>query len=200
MNSILQALKRLCRIGIVTNAGMNGAEFWTQQISYLGKTSSCWFMSPYGMHSHLPPDTEKVQALFFSAQGHEEAKIGMGWTPKIRPDLEPGEVAFYHPLTGSTLIFKNSGDIDIVSAKDGNPTNINIDCDAVTINATGTVTVNAPDMILNGNLQVNGTIDATGIIHSDADVTGPNISLESHTHLGSPTAPDGPIANTGAPQ
>ena len=44
-----------------------------------------------------------------------------------------------------------------------------------------------------GNVEVQGTVTAT------VDVIGGGKSLKNHTHTGSPTAPDGPISNTGAP-
>lgn len=44
-----------------------------------------------------------------------------------------------------------------------------------------------------GNVEVQGTVTAT------VDVVGGGKSLKTHTHIGSPTAPDGPISNTGAP-
>lgn len=44
-----------------------------------------------------------------------------------------------------------------------------------------------------GNVEVQGTVTAT------VDVIGGGKSLKNHTHIGSPTAPTGPISNTGTP-
>ena len=50
------------------------------------------------------------------------------------------------------------------------------------------------------NLQVNGDINATGTITGDNDVVTGSISLKDHTHDGSPTAPTGPVSDTGKPK
>jgi hypothetical protein len=44
------------------------------------------------------------------------------------------------------------------------------------------VVVNSPLSTFNGDVVVDGTIDATGIIHSDVDVTTDENSLDTHTH------------------
>lgn len=58
------------------------------------------------------------------------------------------------------------------------------------INATtpGPLTLTAPTVTINGNLQLNGRMTATG------DVKGGSISLDNHTH------PDAQGGSTGAPQ
>lgn len=50
-----------------------------------------------------------------------------------------------------------------------------------------------------GNVEVQGTIHATQNISSDTDVLSAGISGKNHNHIGSPTAPSGPVSNTGAP-
>ncbi len=57
---------------------------------------------------------------------------------------------------------------------------------------------------ITGDLKVTGKINATGIIKSDVDVEGPNIKLESHTHIanmGADTAPPtvGALTPIGSP-
>jgi phage baseplate assembly protein gpV len=60
--------------------------------------------------------------------------------------------------------------------------NVLVDCAAATVNASGVVTLNAAQVVvnastvINGHLQVNGAIDATG------DVSGNGTSLHTHTH------------------
>jgi hypothetical protein len=46
----------------------------------------------------------------------------------------------------------------------------------------GDVTIDAANTTMNGNLQVNGDIDATGTITGDTEVVGGGISLSTHTH------------------
>lgn len=219
---MMSIIKRLIRYARITRSGTNGQQFFTQQIEYLGKAADTLMVYPYGMHANLPPND--TLTVTFSIEGHAESRASIGWTPQLRPDLESGEVAYYHPFSNSLAIFRNNGDIDIDTVKDGDSNNININTNdlnitvggnvtldvtgdvtttvggSATIDVTGNTDVTTPLMTLNGDMQVNGTIDATGIIHSDIDVTGPSISLESHTHLGSPSAPSGPVSNTGLPQ
>ena len=52
---------------------------------------------------------------------------------------------------------------------------------------------------IEGNITLDGELEATGDIVSDTEVTAGTISLTTHVHSGSATAPDGPISNTGAP-
>jgi len=47
---------------------------------------------------------------------------------------------------------------------------------------TGNTTLTTPTLIVNGNMQVNGTFDATGVITSDVDCVSDTISGKSHTH------------------
>jgi len=86
--------------------------------------------------------------------------------------INKGECVVYSVSGGvikAKAHFKNDGSIDIEAAAG--------------LNITGPVNITG-DVDITGNTTVDGTIDATGIIHSDIDVTGPNISLESHLHLG----------------
>jgi len=80
--------------------------------------------------------------------------------------INKGECVVYSVSGGvikAKAHFKKDGSIDIEAAAG--------------LNITGPVNIT-------GDVDITGTIDATGIIHSDIDVTGPNISLESHLHLG----------------
>ena len=54
----------------------------------------------------------------------------------------------------------------------------------VTVNAEDGVTVNADTTTLNGDLQVNGDIRATGTAIIDTDVIGGGVSLKTHLHPG----------------
>lgn len=64
------------------------------------------------------------------------------------------------------------GDV-VVTADD-----VDVTCDTATITASGQINLTAPLVQINGNLQVSGTIVATG------NVTGDGVSLNSHTHSG----------------
>lgn len=61
---------------------------------------------------------------------------------------------------------------------------------------SGQVTITTPQTVINGNIQVNGSIIATDTITSNTDVISAGISGKSHTHSG--VEPGG--GSTGAPQ
>lgn len=69
-----------------------------------------------------------------------------------------GETAMYGH-DGSRVQIKAGGAVEIWGA-----TSVTINTPNATITATGTVTVNALNTVVNGHLQVNGGIDATGHI------------------------------------
>ena len=55
---------------------------------------------------------------------------------------------------------------------------IKLSCASCDVNASGSVTVTAPTVTVNGNLTVNGNISATG------SMTSGSINLTTHTHTG----------------
>lgn len=55
---------------------------------------------------------------------------------------------------------------------------VNVTCESATVNASGSVTVTAPTVTINGNLTVNGSITSTG------SMTSNGINLTSHVHTG----------------
>ena len=63
---------------------------------------------------------------------------------------------------------------------------------------TGAVTITG-DTIQTGNINVTGDVSATGTITGTTDVVGAGKSVGTHTHVGSATAPDGPVSPTGVP-
>lgn len=91
--------------------------------------------------------------------------------------------------------FKTDGSI-IINAPSSNVT---INTPQAVVNAEDSVEINSPTSTFNGNIQLNGSMNSTGNIESDADVIASGISLNSHTHQGSPTAPNGPVSPTGGP-
>lgn len=123
----------------ITKAGTNGQQFATQQMEYLGKVSDGAMLFPYGVHGNLPPD---YLVLVGAVQGHPDNRVAVGCLPKTRPALEEGEVAFYHPVTGGVVRWKQNGDLEITTGSN------------VAINA-GTLTLNG-DLVVNGAMTNNG--------------------------------------------
>lgn len=57
------------------------------------------------------------------------------------------------------------------------------------------VTINAPNITLNGNVTINGSLTASGMISSATDVISKGKSFNSHTHGNVQNGP----SNTGVP-
>lgn len=83
------------------------------------------------------------------------------------------------------------GEIRIVSRDSGGNVKASIHVKAdgsIEIEAPGNMTITAPLSTINGNVQVNGTIDATKNISSEMDVIGDSAgdpkSLNTHPHMG----------------
>lgn len=198
-------LRNLIRWARITKAGTDKEQFATQQMEYLGKVADGLIVFPYGIHGNVPPD---ALALMLAVQGSADNRAAIAWTPKDRPELKAGEVAFYHPPTDAFIIWKENGDLDIetgnggtaninINCKNVNLTasdNVNIECKQTNITASESVTLDTPETTITGNLTVQGNTSLSATVTSN----GKDIS-DTHTHNGSPTAPSGPVSNTGTP-
>lgn len=154
---------------------------------------------------HLPPGTlgwlkaaDRDIATFL--QQYAEAGPGSSRLHTFEDSLFiPDVMTGYTIDTADTeaMVIQNlAGDVRIAL----DATGVRITSPSVTI-TTGASTTTFIDgqVTVNADLQVNGTIDATGTITSDTDVVGAGVSLSTHTHAGSPTAPSGPVSPTGTP-
>jgi len=135
----------------ITKVGDESKSYPIQQFTMNGRTGDAYIAAPYGMHYNLPVNQE---ALNISPDG----TILMGIDPVGRIKVEAGEVVFYHPKTKSKIHFKNNKDIDIETETD-----INATCDNANINAATMATITAPDIKLDGNVEITGTLLVTGI-------------------------------------
>lgn len=205
-------IKNIVRWATITKAGSDDQQFATQQMGYLGKVADGIIIFPYGIHGNVPPG---ALALMFAVQGNPDNRAAIAWTPKDRPKLAEGEVAFYHPPTDAFMIWRANGDLDIETGNKGGA-NININCKTANITAsedinatctTATVTASdSIDLIASTIIEftapltkVNGAFEVTGGTTLSSTVTsnGKDIS-DTHTHDGSPTAPSGIVSDTGA--
>ncbi len=167
--------KDLIRIGTVSHPGDDSLRAPVQQIFY-GKNRNSTGWMPYGFHSIAP---EETLCIILTPNANSEDSIHLPTSMLDRPKGKPGEVFIFHPITGSVIKLASDGTIEVTAP---------------------TVRINADDIQLNGDTVIDGTLDVTGDIDSDAtitgatDVIGNTISLKTHgTDF---TAPDGP---TGGP-
>jgi hypothetical protein len=134
---MLRNILRWCRI---TKAGSDTGQFPVQQMEYLGKVGDGAMLFPYGVHGNVPADT---LTLMGAVQGNPDNRVAIGVLPKNRPALKDGEVAFYHPPTGSFIKWDSSGNL-LIS------------------NGTATWAMVGNTVTLTGNLVVTGTITNDG--------------------------------------
>lgn len=187
VKDFLVKLKNLIKFGVVTGGADNASQFPVQQMVYKGKVVNALQIFPYGLYANNASDDSL--GVIFSIDDNENNRAALCFTPKRRPtDLEQNEVAFYHPFTNSFIKFRNNGNLEI----DTGEGNIVIDSTNITVNCN-TATV-AGDVVINGDLTVTGATTLSATVTSN----GKDIS-DTHTHIGSATAPDGPQVDTGVP-
>ncbi len=187
----MSMLRNLIRWITVTKASDDDtSEVPVQQIEYLGKVANTKMIFPYGLYGNVPVGAFGVA---WSIQGNPDNRVTMAWTPKNRPKLEAGEVAFYHPPTEAFMIWRVNGDLDIETGNGGGG-NVNIMCSEANVMASTSITFDTPAATFTGDLTVDGDTALSSVVTSG----GKDIS-DTHLHIGSPTAPTGSVSNTGAP-
>ena len=87
-------------------------------------------------------------------------------------DAEDSEAMVIQNLTGTVKVSLNDTRVKVTSG-----------ASTLTIESAQT-TLDSAQVTIEGNLQVNGTVGATGDVSSDADVLAGSISLSNHTHSG----------------
>jgi len=175
----MRDLKNQMRYVSVTSAGADDtSKLHTQQVTYLGKDADTLVMEQYGFHSNAPAGSFGVA---FSIQNNPENRLSMVWEPKDRPQLESGEVAFYHPSTDAFIIWRKGGDLDIETGGSGTAA-INIKSGNITIDS-GDITVTSDDVSI--------TASDVEIISALTTITG-NLVVTGTTTLG-PTVTSGGV-------
>jgi len=187
-----QRVKSLIKVARLVSSDDSG-NYSRGVASYMGVTTPVLDFVPYGL-LHRPPANS--MCLVLSQNGQESNAIAIISDPKRRTikDLLEGECALNNQTSGDYVYLKDGNEIEIKTSK------VTILTGATTVTIEdGQVTIDGADATLNGSLQVNGDIGVTGTITGDTDVVTGTVSLLSHTHVGSPTAPSGAISPTGTP-
>jgi hypothetical protein len=86
--------------------------------------------------------------LILAANANSEERVHIPTSMPDRPTLKPGEACLYHPDTGAI----------------------------VKMDSDGNISMTAPEITINGNLTVTGTIDATD------EITSGSITMTGHRH------------------
>ena len=150
---MIEKLKQLIRLGMITNHGNDSGIIPRQQITYHGKKGNSTAWHDYGFHS-LPINNSVV--LILAPNGNSEERVHIASSMGDRPKGNPGEVFVFHPSTGAQIKMSADGSIEITSAKE--------------------VNITVPETNITGNLNV------TGIITADGEITSGTVTLAGHTH------------------
>jgi len=167
---------------IITLIGTDDKDIRRQQISYNGAPKDAEIWAPYGMSYNLPPDSV---CLYAQVGGDSGNLVVLPDRSQDRvKDLKEGEVAFFNPLTKTRTIYRQNGDMEIVTesneegeggdlnltvANDVNlkAKNVNIDAATTNLGVGGQPIARVGDTVQVAGVQaggatVNGTITSGG--------------------------------------
>lgn len=158
--NLIQKVKAIFKIARLISVNDTAA---IQQgvFSYMGSTPRGQIFVPYGVMMNPPAGS---QVAVFSQNGNESNAIGFASHPNLRTlqNLASGEYGISNYLTGSYLILKENGDIEISSEADvtiSKAVNVNI-------TATGTATLNIPSIDITGDVNITGDLVNNGVTFS----------------------------------
>ena len=135
-------------------------KFPDQQITHQGRIGNFTVIFPYGMHCDLPSDVLVKQVESDAVIPVTVARIG---------GLDQGDVVLFHPGKKSYIVFKNNGDIEILTLP-GGEAEIRIKTKKLTIDGDLTVT---GDTKLADSVTSSGVDISNSHIHPENDNGGP---------------------------
>lgn len=155
--NIMHTLKSIFKIARLESSDDIG-DFQQGVFSYMGSTPRGQVFVQYGDLMRAPDGS---QMAVFAQCGNESNQIGLASDPKRRTvkNLAQGERGMANYLTGSYLLFTEDGGKTIVVNGDWN---IQVTGN-VNLLASETVTVTAPNTVINGDVEINGELVNNGI-------------------------------------
>lgn len=164
------------RVKFVNDGG--AVQILQVQLNGLETPDNRYRVAEFGFTSNPPIDSD---AIALHVAGDRSAGVVLGTNHQAsRPtDLPAGATMIYSEDGKSVYLTADDG--IIIEAKGQNVV-VN-DAANVTCNASGTLTINAPTIVLNGNVQINGNIGqqgaggAAGTAVFTADITAPDLIL-----------------------
>ncbi len=168
-------LKAMLQRGFQTGA-QNNNKYPSAQLNYLNQTKKVKQLNPYGFYSATPINSEWI---ILEARGNSEDKWGFGNIYKDRyknveniNGLIEGESLMLNVKTGSYILLKADGSIEIDSQNEINVTSVN------------KITIVAPDVEFTADVKITGKLDVTGNVATVGTLTNNAVNVGStHTHL-----------------
>lgn len=176
----MRSLRQIIKQAVISLVTDDSHDYPRGQADYNGKTTEFLRYSPYGLFSN-PPKGSWI--LLLGSQGQESTKAGLiSDYLNRKKNIKEGECGLYDVKTGNLIYLKENGDIEIDCKNDLTATvagnaNINVTGNVVetvggnvTANVTGNVNATAvgnidftaPNITLNGNIILNGSVSGTG--------------------------------------
>lgn len=156
---------------------------------------------------HETGKIKKPGARRFHSLSDATAFVGLSSLPNKIPNYDPNNVELKKDDDTVYISLKEDGSLDIHADSNVNistDADIVATCDNIDVTANTNATLTAPTINLNGNTTIDGTLDVTGVttaptVQASSSLTVGGKEMSGHTHVGSATAPSGPVSNTGAP-
>lgn len=161
---MLQKLRNLLRLGVVSSSGDDRKTLPSQLVDYHGKEGDAVPWYPYGLHGVAE---EGSYVLIIGLNGNSEERICIPTSMLKRPMGDPGEVFLFHPPTGTQIKLDASGNVVVTAVGE------------VQVNSPTLVKITAPDVEIVGNLDVSGDVGIGG----DTQMTG-DLEVIGATTLG----------------
>lgn len=163
--------------GLITGADKH-LKYPDQQAKFLGRVGNFTIIYPYGSHCDLPSNVLL-----------KEISEGVAIPVTIaRPEgIKQGEPVDFHPVQMSYIVFRNNGDIEIITHA-----NVNVQCNDlnviaandVNVDAVNTININAGESIDIDSANSNVTI--TAALNVDVGATNINLTASAEVDIVAP--------------
>lgn len=168
---VRRAVRNVLAWAVVEIDGSNQGTTPWQQVRAFGQAARSVQWYPYGFFAVAPAGTLSVRATLAD---QTDAHVHFPGSPTQRPDGVSGECGIYHPETGSWVIFRADGSIEVSAAKD---------LRAAVAGALSADVVGNASVTAGGTLAATATGALTATSAVSATVTAPTISLAGNVGI-----------------
>ena len=153
IDKLQRKIRQMIKQAVISIITDDSGPYPTGQAIYNGKVTEFLRYSPYGLESN-PPEGSWV--LLLESQGQESTKIGLPADFLNRKKgKKSGEVRLHNTLSGSNVLLKENGDIEIDSQKDVTIITVG-DLNATVSGKVNLNVVGNVDIVATGNVNLGG--------------------------------------------
>lgn len=165
MGLVRETLRNIIAWAVVESDGSAGGSVPVQQIRAFDQSGRSVEWYPYGFFASARAG---ARALRFKLSENADAIAHMPGSPDEAPAHKAGEVGVYHPDSGSFVIFREDGSVEVSAKADvratAGGTVIVEAAGAVAVTSAVSATVTAPAIVADGPLTVTGNLDQDGAL------------------------------------